>query len=192
MALLDHVQASSQALLDQYHAARVDLAQARAEREKAQAAAAKRSQAETDARNRLATAEQNQQKTHEELQKRIQGLQGEITALASEDAGHDFATFPRPIPHLTSEDVLVMTRVPGVRYTDALAAYPDSVDGERLLRLDISPGHGILHFRHEQLQHLRARFPAVRVDGDDVFGDVGRIGVFVQFRATGARSIQST
>jgi murein DD-endopeptidase MepM/ murein hydrolase activator NlpD len=86
MALLDHVQASSQALLDQYHAARVDLAHARAEREKAQADAAKRAQAETDARNRLATAEQNQQKTHEELQKRIQGLQGEMTALASEDA----------------------------------------------------------------------------------------------------------
>jgi murein DD-endopeptidase MepM/ murein hydrolase activator NlpD len=86
MALLDHVQASSQALLDQYHAARVDLAHARAEREKAQAAAAKRAQAETDARNRLAAAEQNQQKTHEELQKRIQGLQSEMTALASEDA----------------------------------------------------------------------------------------------------------
>ena len=86
MALLDHVQASSEALLDQYHAARVDLTEAKAEREKAQAAASKRAQDENDARNRLAQAQQNQQKTHEELQKRIQGLQSEMSALASEDA----------------------------------------------------------------------------------------------------------
>ena len=86
MALLDHVQASSEALLDQFHAARVDLSEAKAEREKAQTAAAKRAQDESDARNRLAAAQQKQQKTHEELQKRIQGLQGEMAALASEDA----------------------------------------------------------------------------------------------------------
>ena len=74
----------------------------------------------------------------EEIDFRFEALSQVETALASEEAGHDYCTFPQPIPHLVSEDVLVMTRVPGVRYTDALSTYPDVVDGERLLRLAVT------------------------------------------------------
>ena len=74
----------------------------------------------------------------EEIDFRFEALNQIEAALASEEAGHDYCTFPRPIPHLVAEDVLVMTRVPGVRYTDALATYPDVVDGERLLRLAVT------------------------------------------------------
>ena len=72
-------------------------------------------------------------------------------SLAAEAADHDFAIFPRPIPHLCAEDVLVMTRVEGVPYTRAMEAYPDVVDGERLLRLAINAtlehmvAYGIFH-----------------------------------------------
>lgn len=74
----------------------------------------------------------------EEVDFRFEALNQIEIALASEAAGHDFAIYPRPIPHLCAEDVLVMTRVEGVRYTDALEAYPDAVDGERLLRLAVT------------------------------------------------------
>src|SRR5699024_9366624 len=52
---------------------------------------------------------------------------------------------------LTSEDVLVMTRVEGVPYDRALETYPDVVDGERLLNLAITGtlehmiGFGLFH-----------------------------------------------
>ncbi len=74
----------------------------------------------------------------EEIDFRFEALNQVEVALASEAAGHDFASFPRPVPHLCSESILTMTRVEGVRYTDVLAAYPDKVDGERLLRLAIT------------------------------------------------------
>ena len=74
----------------------------------------------------------------EEIDFRFEALNQIEIAIASEDAGHDFSTFPQPIPHLCCEDVLVMTRVPGVPYTNALEAYPDKVDGERLLRLAVT------------------------------------------------------
>ncbi len=82
---------------------------------------------------------------------RFEALNQVELALAAEAAGHDFATLPRPIPHLTSEDVFVMTRVVGVPYTRALDTYPDAVDGERLLSLAITAtlehmvGYGIFH-----------------------------------------------
>lgn len=74
----------------------------------------------------------------EEIDFRFEAVNQVELALASEDAGHDFLTFPRPVPSLVAEDVLVMTRVPGVPYTRARAAFPDMVDGERLLRLAIT------------------------------------------------------
>jgi ubiquinone biosynthesis protein len=74
----------------------------------------------------------------EEIDFRFEAVNQVELALASEDAGHDFLTCPRPVPSLVSEDVLVMTRLPGVPYTRALVAFPDAVDGERLLRLAIT------------------------------------------------------
>lgn len=59
-------------------------------------------------------------------------------ALAAEAAGHDQAIMPRPIPHLTFNDVLTMTRVHGLPYDKAKTAYPDAIDGERLLRLAVT------------------------------------------------------
>ena len=87
----------------------------------------------------------------EEIDFRFEALNQVELALASEAAGHDFTIFPRPIPHLTSEDVFVMTRVDGVPYDKALAAYPDAVDGERLLNLAVNGtlehmiAYGIFH-----------------------------------------------
>ncbi|MGH9188219.1 MAG: ABC1 kinase family protein [Acidimicrobiales bacterium] len=71
----------------------------------------------------------------EELDFRLEALNMVEIALASEESEHDYVTIPRPIPGMVRSDVLVMERVPGVRYTDALEAYPDAVDGDRLLRL---------------------------------------------------------
>ncbi len=73
----------------------------------------------------------------EEVDFRFEAVNQVEIALASDAAGHDYAIYPRPIPHLTSEDVFVMTRVEGVPYTQALETYPDVVDGERLLNLAI-------------------------------------------------------
>jgi ubiquinone biosynthesis protein len=74
----------------------------------------------------------------EEIDFRFEAINQIEIALAAHEAGQDYLRFPRPIPSLVSEDVLVMERVPGVRYTDAMAAYPDVVDGARLLRLAIT------------------------------------------------------
>ena len=73
----------------------------------------------------------------EELDFRLEAVNIIECALASENAGHDYVSYPWPIPDLVSSNVLVMERVAGVRYTDALKAYPDSVDGPKLLRLAI-------------------------------------------------------
>ena len=114
----------------------------------------------------------------EEIDFRFEALNQVEVALASEAAGHDFAIFPRPVPHLCTEDVLVMTRVEGVRYTDALEAYPDKVDGERLLRLAVTGtlehmiAYGIFH------GDLHAGNVLINADGDFSlidFGIAGRI-----------------
>jgi ubiquinone biosynthesis protein len=87
----------------------------------------------------------------EEIDFRFEALNQVELALASEHAGHDFTRLPRPIPHLTAEDVFVMTRVDGVPYNRALEAYPDAVDGERLLSLAVNGtlehmvAYGIFH-----------------------------------------------
>ena len=74
----------------------------------------------------------------EEIDLRFEAVNQVELALASEDAGHDYLAYPRPVPSLVAEDVLVMTRLPGVPYTQATAAFPEAVDGERLLRLAIT------------------------------------------------------
>lgn len=87
----------------------------------------------------------------EEIDFRFEAVNQIELSLASEDAGHDFSNFPRPIPSLVGEDVLVMTRVDGVAYDKALATYPEAVDGERLLRLAITAvlehtlAYGVFH-----------------------------------------------
>jgi ubiquinone biosynthesis protein len=74
----------------------------------------------------------------EELDFRLEAVNIIESALASESAGHTYVNYPRPIPDLVASNVLVMERVPGVRYTDALEAYPGKVDGDKLLRLAIT------------------------------------------------------
>jgi ubiquinone biosynthesis protein len=74
----------------------------------------------------------------EELDFRLEAVNILELGLASESAGHDYANFPRPIPDLVAANVLVMERVPGVRYTDAMARYPGRLDGDKLLRLAIT------------------------------------------------------
>lgn len=114
----------------------------------------------------------------EEIDFRFEALNQIEIALASEAAGHDFTRIPHPVPHLTAEDVFVMTRVEGVPYTDALEAYPDVVDGERLLNLAITGtlehmiAYGIFH------GDLHAGNVLINGDGDFSlidFGIAGRI-----------------
>ena len=87
----------------------------------------------------------------EEIDFRFEALNQVEIALASEAAGQDFVSVPSPIPHLTREDVFVMTRAEGVPYDRALDAYPDVVDGERLLQLAVTGtlehmiAYGIFH-----------------------------------------------
>jgi ubiquinone biosynthesis protein len=114
----------------------------------------------------------------EEADFRFEALNQVEIALASEAAGHDFTRLPHPIPHLTAEDVFVMTRVDGVPYTDALEAYPDAVDGARLLQLAITAtlehmiAYGIFH------GDLHAGNVLINAEGDFSlidFGIAGRI-----------------
>jgi len=74
----------------------------------------------------------------EEIDFRLEAVNQMELAIAAHEAGQDYLRMPRPIPSFVAEDVLVMERVPGVRYTDALVAYPDVVDGARLLRLAVT------------------------------------------------------
>lgn len=74
----------------------------------------------------------------EEVDFRFEAINQLELLLAATDAGHDYLNSPRPIPHLVTEDVLVMERVHGVPYTEAMKHFPDAVDGQRLLRLAIT------------------------------------------------------
>lgn len=114
----------------------------------------------------------------EEVDFRFEALNQVELSLAAEAAGQDYVGFPRPIPHLTSEDVFVMTRVDGVPYDKALAAYPEAVDGERLLNLAITGtlehmiAYGLFH------GDLHAGNVLINADGDFSlidFGIAGRI-----------------
>lgn len=73
----------------------------------------------------------------EELDLRLEAVNIVDLALASEHAGQAHVAYPRPIPGLVTHNVLVMERMAGVRYTDALRTYPGKVDGAKLLRLAI-------------------------------------------------------
>jgi ubiquinone biosynthesis protein len=73
----------------------------------------------------------------EELDFRLEAVNIIELALAGESADHDYVNYPRPVPELVATNVLVMERVHGVRYTDALQAYPDRIDGPLLMRLAI-------------------------------------------------------
>jgi ubiquinone biosynthesis protein len=72
----------------------------------------------------------------EELDFRLEALNLVEVGLANEDAALGHIRVPRPIPGLVSTEVLVMERVPGVRYTDAALQHPD-IDGHRLVRLAV-------------------------------------------------------
>jgi ubiquinone biosynthesis protein len=72
----------------------------------------------------------------EELDFRLEALNMAEIGLANEDARIGHIQVPRPIPGLVSAEVLVMERVPGVRYTDAAVRHPE-IDGHRLVRLAV-------------------------------------------------------
>jgi ubiquinone biosynthesis protein len=72
----------------------------------------------------------------EELDFRLEALNMTEIGLANEDAGLDHIRVPRPMPGLVTSRVLVMERVPGIRYTDAARAHPD-LDGRRIVRLAV-------------------------------------------------------
>ena len=72
----------------------------------------------------------------EELDFRLEALNMAEIGLANEDAGLDHIRVPRPIPGLVTARVLVMERVPGIRYTDAAVAHPE-LDGPRIVRLAV-------------------------------------------------------
>jgi ubiquinone biosynthesis protein len=72
----------------------------------------------------------------EELDFRLEALNMAEIGLANEDAGLDHIRVPRPVPGLVTSRVLVMERLPGVRYTDAAVAHPE-LDGPRIVRLAV-------------------------------------------------------
>ena len=72
----------------------------------------------------------------EELDFRLEAMNMVEIGLANEDAGLDHIRVPRPIPGLVTIRVLVMERVPGIRYTDAAVAHPE-LDGNRIVRLAV-------------------------------------------------------
>ena len=70
-----------------------------------------------------------------ELDFRLEALNMVELGACFEDAGLGFCRFPRPIPGMVTERVLVMEAVPGVPFTDAPAAF--DLDGDKLLELAI-------------------------------------------------------
>jgi len=73
----------------------------------------------------------------EELDFRLEALNMVELGAVSHDAGLGWCGFPRPIPGMVTERVLVMERLPGVPYVDAAASYGADLEGDRLLRLAI-------------------------------------------------------
>jgi ubiquinone biosynthesis protein len=69
----------------------------------------------------------------QELDFRLEALNMVELGACFDDAGLDYCRFPRPIPGLVTERVLVMEAVPGVPYTEAVVE-----DGDRLLELAIT------------------------------------------------------
>jgi ubiquinone biosynthesis protein len=73
----------------------------------------------------------------EELDFRLEALNMVELGASAHQAGLDYCDFPRPVPGMVTERVLVMERLPGVPYADAAAEYGADLDGERLLQLAI-------------------------------------------------------
>jgi len=73
----------------------------------------------------------------EELDFRLEALNMVELSAVFEDAGLGWCGFPRPIPGLVTERVLVMELVKGVPYAQAADEYGTALEGERLLRLAI-------------------------------------------------------
>jgi ubiquinone biosynthesis protein len=72
-----------------------------------------------------------------ELDFRIEALNMVELGACFEDAGLEYCAFPRPIPGMVTERVLVMEAVPGVPFSEAAATYGSALDGDRLLDLAI-------------------------------------------------------
>ena len=68
----------------------------------------------------------------QELDFRLEALNMVEMGASATDAGLGYVTFPRPVPGMVTERVLVMEAVPGVPYTEAPVT-----DGARLLELAI-------------------------------------------------------
>ncbi len=112
----------------------------------------------------------------EELDFRIEAFNMVELGLSAEHGGAGYVRFPRPVPGLVTERVLVMERLPGVSYTSADL---EGIDGERLLRLAIE---GILeHTLVYGVFHGDLHAGNVLIDSDGTFslvdfGIVGRLG----------------
>jgi ubiquinone biosynthesis protein len=72
-----------------------------------------------------------------ELDFRLEALNMVELGACFEDAGLEYCDFPRPIPGMVTERVLVMEAVPGVPFTAATDTYGEALDGDRLLDLAI-------------------------------------------------------
>ncbi|MGH9004507.1 MAG: AarF/UbiB family protein, partial [Acidimicrobiia bacterium] len=111
----------------------------------------------------------------DELDFRLEALNMTEIGLANEDAGIDHIRVPRPIPGLVTAEVLVMERVPGVRYTDAAREHP-GIDGHRLVRLAVQ---GVLeHALLYGVFHGDLHAGNVLIDGQGQFSlvDFGIVG----------------
>jgi ubiquinone biosynthesis protein len=73
----------------------------------------------------------------EELDFRLEALNGVELGAALHDAGLEWCAIPRPIPRMVTERVRVMERMPGVSYDEAAATFGDDLQGDRLLALAI-------------------------------------------------------
>lgn len=109
----------------------------------------------------------------EELDFRIEAFNMVELGVSAEHAGAGYVRFPRPVPELVTERVLVMERLPGTSYTSAEL---EGVDGDRLLRLAIE---GILeHTLVYGVFHGDLHAGNVLIDGDGSFSlvDFGIVG----------------
>lgn len=112
----------------------------------------------------------------EELDFRIEALNMVELGVVAEHAGADQVRFPRPLPALVTDRVLVMERLPGVAYTSTEV---DKAVGERLLRFAIQAVleqtliygvfHGDLHAGNVLLDSDTGKLSLVD------FGIVGRL-----------------
>ncbi len=73
----------------------------------------------------------------QELDLRLEATNMIEVGLVAEHAGLPHVRCPRPLPGLVRERVIVMERVPGVRYTDAPEILREGVDRAALLRLAV-------------------------------------------------------